>query len=398
MTEKPESHSDQPSQQSHPSQPSQPSHADQPFRAGDLGKKVIYGDDKAFQAELRKRVDEYFRSAGYRPHDNWQMYLKIAIVLIGFVAAYVLLVFFAQNIWHGLALALLLAAFMTEIGFNIQHDGGHKAVSKHPWVNKVMGMTLDMVGASSYLWRRKHVVIHHTYVNITGYDTDIEFGLLGRMSPHAPWRPWFRFQHIYMWLLYSLLAIKWHFYDDFHDVIAGRIGSHQIARPRRSELAIFLGGKIFFFAWAFAIPLLFHPLHVVLLFYVIVAMPSGLMLALVFQIAHCVEESEFVAPPKGDEHVVDSWAAHQAQVTVNFSRRNPVWTWLVGGLNYHIEHHLFPLICHVNYPAISKIIEATCRDFGVRYSEHKSFAAGVASHYRWVRRMAMPNPEPSAQS
>ena len=76
---------------------------------------------------------------------------------------------------------------------------------------------------------------------------------------------------------------------------------------------------------------------------------------------------------------------------MDFARRSRVVSWLLGGLNFQIEHHLFPRICHVNYPAISKLVEETCREFGVAYTEHRSFRAGVASHFRWLRRMGMPN-------
>lgn len=83
----------------------------------------------------------------------------------------------------------------------------------------------------------------------------------------------------------------------------------------------------------------------------------------------------------------NAWAIHQVETTVNFSRRSRVESWLLGGLNFQIEHHLFPRVCHVNYPAISKLVEQTCHDFGVRYGEHPSFRAGLSSHFRWLRRM-----------
>jgi linoleoyl-CoA desaturase len=104
-----------------------------------------------------------------------------------------------------------------------------------------------------------------------------------------------------------------------------------------------------------------------------------------------VEEAEFPVPGARTGRIDHPWAIHQAETTVDFARRSHLLTWLVGGLNFQIEHHLFPRISHVNYPAISTLVEETCRDFGIRYAKHESFRAGLASHYRWLRRMGMPN-------
>ena len=109
-----------------------------------------------------------------------------------------------------------------------------------------------------------------------------------------------------------------------------------------------------------------------------------------FQVAHCVEEAEFPLPLEDAERIEQAWAIHQVETTVDFARGSRAVAWLTGGLNFQIEHHLFPRLCHVNYPAISKLVEGTCREFGIKYTEHRSFRAGMASHFRWLRRMGMP--------
>ena len=76
--------------------------------------------------------------------------------------------------------------------------------------------------------------------------------------------------------------------------------------------------------------------------------------------------------------------------TVDFSRRNRVLSWFLGGLNFQVEHHLFHRICHIHYPALSKLVESTCEEFGIRYAANKSFLAAVASHWRWLHRMGQP--------
>jgi linoleoyl-CoA desaturase len=170
-----------------------------------------------------------------------------------------LLVFAVSVWWQALLLAVLLGLTMAGIGFNVQHDAGHHGYSNHPWVNKLMSLTLDMIGGSSYLWHWKHGVFHHTYVNITGHDTDIDLGALGRLTPYQRRLPFHRWQHLYLWPLYGLMAIKWHLYDDFHDTITGQIRGHRVPRPRGWDLATFLGGKAVFFTLAFGVPLLLHP-------------------------------------------------------------------------------------------------------------------------------------------
>jgi linoleoyl-CoA desaturase len=364
--------------------------AGQPVRAAAPGRSLKFGHDNAFQLELRRRVDEYFRTTGRRQRDCWQMYVKTAILAAGFAGSYLLLVFVAETWWQALPLAILLGLSEAGIGFNIQHDGSHQAYSNSPWVNTLMARTLEVIGGSSYLWRWKHVVFHHTYVNITGHDTDIDLGMLARLTPHQKRLAFHRWQHLYLWPLYGVLAIKWQLVDDFRKLIRGRISNQPFPRPRGWELVILVAGKAIFFALAFGIPLRFHSVGVVLLYYGVAGLVTGTALSVVFQVAHCVEEAEFPVPRASTGRIDHAWAVHQAETTVDFARRSRLVAWLVGGLNFQTEHHLFPRISHVNYPAISTLVEETCRDFGIRYTEFTSFRAGMASHFRWLRRMGMP--------
>ena len=264
---------------------------------------------------------------------------------------------------------------------------GTAPIPNRGWVNRVMAMTMDLVGGSSYTWRWKHTVIHHRYVNITGYDTDIEIGRLGRFAPQQR-RLWYhRWQHFYLWFFYAFEGMKVQLVDSWRFALRGRIHGHHIPRPRGGELALFLAGKAVFFAWAFVIPMLLHPVWVVLFYYVVGALTLGVVMVLVFILPHLNGVADFPVPRADTGRIENPWMVHQAQVAVSFARHNRVLTWLVGGLNYHKEHHLFPAICHINYPLISPIVEETCREFGIPYKEHKSFPAGIAAHYRWLRRM-----------
>ncbi|OOG37534.1 acyl-CoA desaturase [Rhodanobacter sp. C05] len=355
-----------------------------------MEERLKFSGDNSFHRELRRRVDAEFKRSDRHQRDSAQMYLKTAIILGVFAATYVALVFFATSGWQGLLLSIVLGIATAGIGFNIMHDGGHQAYSERRWINRLMAMTLDMVGGSSYIWQWKHARFHHTWVNVAGHDSDIDLGVLGRLSPLQPRRPWHRWQHFYLWVLYGVTAIRWHLYGDFRDMITGTVGERPFARPRGWDLAVFVIGKLAFFTLAFGLPLVFHSIGAVLLFYTVTAAVAGVLLALVFQMAHVVEEAAFPEPHEGGQQMDTPWAIHQLETTVDFARGNRVLSWLIGGLNFQVEHHLFPRISHVHYPAVARVVEETCREFGVTYLEHRTFAAGIASHYRWLRQLGRP--------
>ena len=164
----------------------------------------------------------------------------------------------------------------------------------------------------------------------------------------------------------------------------------RIPRPRGWDLALFLGGKALFLTLAFGVPLLVRPVGAVVLYFGVTVLVVGMVLSVVFQLAHAVEGAEFPLPRPDSGRMENAWAVHQAETTVDFARGSRVVAWLLGGLNFQIEHHLFPRICHIHYPMLAPLVEETCREFGLRYVAHKSFLAGVASHFRWLRRMGMP--------
>ena len=340
-----------------------------------------------FQRVLKERVEQYFSTSGKHPRDCWQMYVKCFVILSWFFGSYALLVFGPITWMMAIPLAASVGLAMAAIGFSIQHDGGHRAFSDFPIVNRMAALTLDMLGGSSYYWARKHNSIHHTYANITGHDDDIDLGLLGRLSPHQKHLKFHRLQHFYLWFLYGFLTIKWQFYDDFRDMVRGRIGAHRVARPTGTDLALLLGGKLFFVVMAFVVPLMLHPWWMVLPTYLCVSFFQGVTLSTIFQIAHCVEDATFPMPEPATGRMNATFASHQIETTVDFAPNNRLLSWFVGGLNYQIEHHLFPQICHIHYRALAPVVQQTCREFGVRYTVHDTLSSGIASHYRWLRRM-----------
>lgn len=351
-------------------------------------------DEAGFYNELRRRVAAYFADNKLDERDAPKMYLKSFLILSFLAVSWTTLVFAPLTWWQAIPVAVCVSLGICFVGFAIQHDANHQGYSRRNWVNRAMGATLDLVGASSYIWHWKHGVMHHTYANINGHDGDIDAEPIGRLSPHQPHHWYHRWQHIYLWPVYMLTSPRWHLWGDFKDVISGNVLGHPIPRPKGWDLVQFIGGKAFSIALLLAVPMMFHEWWVVLLFYILVTFVIGLVLTMVFQLAHCVEEAEFPAPVDDSMRMEDAWAVHQVTTTVDFSRDSRVLTWLLGGLNFQIVHHLFPRICHVHYPALSHIVEKTCNEFGIRYQMHKSFLAGIRSHYRWIKRLGKPPSAP----
>jgi len=359
-------------------------------------RNLKFAPDCGFLAEVRRRVDGYFKSSGKRERDCPGMYLKSAVILVTYALTYALLVFAVQSWYLALPLAIVLALTTAMIGFCIQHDGNHRAYSNRQWINKLAGLTLDMIGASSYLWRYQHVVIHHTGPNIGGYDIDIDLGVIARVAPTQKRRFFHRWQHCYLWFLYGLAAMRWHFYADVRDMIKGRMSNHPIPRPRGWNVVVFVGGKLLSFAFFIGIPMLLHSWWVVLLFYAFVFGVAGVVVSVTFQLAHCVDKADFPLSEEGTNRLAQSWAVHQVETTVDFARGSRLAAWFFGGLNFQIEHHLFPRICHIHYRHIASIVEQTCREFNIRYGAHSSLWAGIASHFRWLRQMGRPEPAATA--
>ena len=350
-----------------------------------LAQQHFFSPASDLKEALQARVDRFFRATGKSRHANLGMYAKAVILLAWFGLSYYALVFMAANVWQGLLAAVSLGLAIAGIGFNIQHDGNHGSFSKHGWLNRLAGLTLDLMGASSYLWVQKHNLAHHTYTNIPGSDEDIEIFPLGRLAPDDPYYSLHRFQHFYLWLAYALLPTQWYFYNDFRKLWTGKISHRTFPRPRGMELFILIGGKLIFTAWVFVIPCLFHPLWVVALYYCLVSGILGVVLSVVFQLAHSVEET---GHPSSADEIRMEWVRHQIQTTAEFARGNRLVTWYLGGLNFQTTHHLFPKVCHVHYPRLSRIIERVCRRHGVEYLAQPTVRSAVRSHYRFLRSLS----------
>ncbi len=355
---------------------------DQPNRSPNV-KFARQGD---FRRTLRQRVDAYFEESGLDRRDQLAMYVKTATILAWMGLSYSVLVFAPVSAWVRVLAAVSMGLAAAGIGFSIMHDAGHRAYSKNNLLNSLLFMSLDVLGGSSYVWNVKHNMLHHSFANLDGHDDDIDVGVLGRLSPEQRRLPFHRFQHLYIWPLYGLLVAKWQFWDDFYCWATGRVGGREMPRPKGKDAFILVGGKLVWFTLAFVVPSLLFPVGWVIVFYLLASFVQGMTLATVFQLAHCVEEASFPAVP--DDHQMEhDWAVHQLMTTVDFARDNRLLSWYIGGLNFQVEHHLFPRISHIHYPAIAPIVEQTCAEYGIPYLAQPTLRGGIRSHFRHLRKL-----------
>lgn len=350
--------------------------------------RVRFEKKTGFSTELRRRVDAYFATTGLARDGGLRMLVKTALLFAWLIGSYVGLLSLGAGSWlavlgFGISAGLATAG----LGMAVQHDGGHLAYSSKRWINRAAASVLDLLGASSYVWRVKHGIVHHTYPNVEGADDDIEAGPFARLAPSQPHYRFHRYQHLYMWPLYGFLTAKWFLFDDFNNLRLGRVGNHDLARPRGAELAIFTLGKLAHLIWALVVPIALLGWIKGLVFYTAFAAACGITLAVVFQLAHCVEEATFINPAAHSEALVLDFNAHQLATTIDFARDNRWLSWYVGGLNFQAVHHLFPRICHLHYPALATIVARTAAEFGVPYHATPTLGAALGSHYRWLRRM-----------
>jgi linoleoyl-CoA desaturase len=338
---------------------------------------------------LRQRVDEYFAEKNISRYADARMWTKAIFYLVLF--AVLLGAIFSNQFgpWTLLGLCSALGVVMALIGFNVSHDAIHGAFSPSARVNKWLGMTFHLGGANPYLWTIAHNGIHHTYTNIHGHDEDINIaGGLVRLDATEPVRPVHRFQHLYAFGLYCLTSFSWMLDKDFRNFFVKFASGPHAPRGGHPKSEVF---NLFFFKLAYYSLYLVLPMFVldvtwwqVLIGFMAMHVAEGLTLALVFQLAHVVEGTDFPATTEAGT-IEDSWAAHQLRTTANFSAQSKLAHFLCGGLNQQVEHHLFPKICHTHYPALSRIVARTAEEFNLPYLNNRSFGTALASHYRTLR-------------
>ena len=347
--------------------------------------RVRFPAEGPFYAVLRRRVQAAMAAEGRRRTAGVVGGITIALVLAVVVVAYLALLLWVDAAWQVAVVGFVLVQGLVMIGTNVMHESVHDAVSSSPRVNRVLARSLELLGGSQPFWRHKHTIIHHTYTSVAGVDEDIDLGGLLRLHPAQPWRPHQRFQALYFPLLYSLCVLQW-FLGDFALYRRACAGHPGLPRLSAGDHALFWLGKALWVALVLVVPMLFHPPGVVVVVALGLLLALGFNIALLLQLAHIVDDAVAVEPGE-DGTIAHEWAIHQLQTTVNFGTANKLWNVYTGGLSYQVEHHLFPRISHVHYPAISRIVRETCIEFGAPYKEHRGVASVIGAHVRQLAAM-----------
>jgi linoleoyl-CoA desaturase len=350
--------------------------------------KISYNNKNAvFFTSLKKSVDRYFEQTGIAKTGNFNLYLKSVIFIAAAIGLYTVLLLIKLPIIVGVIASLLLGFVSACIGFNVMHDANHGSYSTSKWVNKTLGLTLNALGGNSFIWKQKHNIIHHTYTNIDGVDDDIAKSPFIRMCSTQRWVPAHRTQHLYTPVLYALSSMIWVLYQDFDKYFKKKICNTALTRMKVSDHILFWSSKILYILFYLIIPVAIVGWKLWLLYFVCLHIGLGFTLSIVFQLAHVVEETDFEFAGDEDKQLENEWAIHQVKTTANFSANNKIISWFVGGLNYQIEHHLFPRVSHIHYPALSRIVKRECQAFQLPYNSLPTMTAAIASHFRFIKLM-----------
>ena len=340
-----------------------------------------------FFSVLRKRIDGYFAETGKSRHANAEMRIKTVVLLSTYILPFV-----AMLVWNiagipGYLLWVLMGVSVAGIGMSIMHDANHGAYSSSQKVNDLIGYSINLAGGAAFNWKLQHNILHHTYTNISSHDEDIKDRAIMKFNPHSKRKGIQKFQHFYAFFFYGLITLYWVLAKDLVQfLLFKKLGVNKNTSSQNLLLFIRMSfTKILYFAILIGLPLyLGMPGGFLAGGFLLMHFTAGIILTLVFQMAHSVEGTVHPLPDENGV-IASDWAIHQMQTTVNFSRNNSLLSWYLGGLNYQVEHHLFPKICHVHYPALSNIVEATAKEFGVPYLENKTFGQAFSSHIRYLK-------------
>jgi len=350
-------------------------------------------ESKEFFQTLNQRVNEYFKENKVSKTGNWKLYLKTVIMFTLLIAPFILIISLNVSDWFKLSLTVIIGIGMAGVGMNVMHDGNHGSFSKYSWINKLMGSSIYILAGNVFNWKVQHNVLHHTYTNIKDHDEDLEAGVVLRFSKHAQWKPHHRFQHLYFLLLYGLLTLKWAIVSDFVRLTRyQKLNlSYANSKSHSTQWVGLIISKIIYFSFWIVLPILVFNIvwWKVLIGFFVMHYTAGLILSLVFQLAHIIGEADMPLPDTTTGNMKNSWVVHQLKTTVNFSTKNKIVNWFTGGLNHQIEHHIFPHISHIHYTKISEIVKKTASEFNLPYNEYKTTRSAIFSHFKFLKQMGM---------
>ncbi len=351
-----------------------------------MAKITFSNSNNDFYQSVKASVEEYFSQNKIKKTGDWRLFSKTIILIGSAITMYALLMFVNMSALPALLICALLGFVFASIGFSVMHDANHGSYSTKTKLNDFLGLSANALGASSFFWKQKHNIIHHTYTNVDGIDDDIAKSPIIRHCESQKWVPAHKVQHLYLLPVYALSSIFWIFIMDFTKYFTRRIFTTEAWKMSTKNHVIFWVTKILYLTFYIVLPIMVWGFLPWLAGFFVLNAVMGLTLSLVFQLAHVVENTEFEhVALDATKHIETAWAEHQMKTTANFAMGNKVISWFVGGLNYQIEHHLFPRVSHVHYPAISKIVMQKCAEFNLPYNKYDTMSEAVASHFRVMK-------------
>ena len=345
-------------------------------------------DEHKFFRTLNKRVNDYFKENNLKKTGNWKLHLKTVVMFALFLTPYFLILTLDISAWWKLLLTVVIGIGMAGVGMNVMHDGNHGSYSSKSWLNKIMGSSIYILAGNVYNWQVQHNVLHHTYTNIIGHDEDLDAGRVIRFSKQAKWYKFHKFQHYYSIFLYGLLTFNWALTTDFKQMrsyLKRKLSYGEFQKPAKQWTILAITKVLYFSIWL-VIPIVVLDIAwwQILIGFFVMHYTAGLILSVVFQLAHVVDETENPVPDENGE-MKNTWAVHQLFTTANFAPKNWLVNFYTGGLNHQIEHHIFPNISHVHYNKIAKIVKETAKECNLPYNEYKTMRSAVIAHFKHLR-------------
>jgi linoleoyl-CoA desaturase len=345
--------------------------------------------DKAkFFRTLNKRVNSYFKEKGVKRTGNWKLYTKAMLMFALLFIPFFVILFVPLSQFTMFLLAIVSGIGMAGVGMNVMHDSNHESFSSKKWVNKLMGGSMYVLAGNVYNWKVQHNVLHHTFTNIKGHDEDIDAGRIIRFSKHSKWLKIHKLQRYYSIFIYGLLTINWAITTDFKQTsryLKRKLSYGKFPNPTTQWVTLVIS-KILYYAFWIALPMVLLEISwwKILIGFFIMHYTAGLILSLVFQLAHVVPKTSTPLPDK-EGNLEHTWAIHQLYTTSNFAPKNKFVSFFTGGLNHQVEHHIFPHISHIHYGKLAKIVKDTAKEFNLPYYEYKTMTRALLEHFHQLK-------------
>jgi len=344
-----------------------------------------------FAIAVRKNVHAYFKEKGISTKGNITLTLQTIVMISLYLVPFIMLLFVPMNSWIALLVCVIMGIGVAGVGMCVMHDAVHGSYSRNDRINKLLGGTMYLLGGNVFNWKMQHNVFHHAHTNIEGLDEDIDSKGPIRLSQNAPLRKIHHYQYIHAFFFYGLLTISKmvKYFTQLATYNKEGITRRYLVNPTAEYLRMVLVKIVYLFAFI-ALPILTTPFYwwQVAIGFFVMHWVAGCILSTVFQMAHVVEGTEQPMPDANNVIHHDS-AVHELRTTSDFARNNHFLNWYVGGLNFQIEHHLFPNISHVHYQKIAPIVERTAHEYHLDYNLKPSFANAFGSHIRRLMELCM---------